>query len=208
MDSVKLYCPLCEDVYDVPPIPSVNNLYNQNTIPQLDGAYFGPSFPHLLLLGRTQGLKDDRNNDSYTPRIFGFKVRDQRGRKSLLESMVSETNITSTTENNINNNHEHTTTLSTKLTSSSSSNNTTTTTLSSSSSSSKQTLASMGIPYPGYNGVILDPLILKIRNGVPLTYPWQDGKRPEMDDFNDDDDDDAQTASALKRRKRQNGAGE
>jgi hypothetical protein len=42
------------------------------------------------------------------------------------------------------------------------------------------------------------------RNGKPLTSPWQDGKRPEADDFNDDDDEDFHTAQALRKRRRTN----
>ncbi|KAL9671008.1 hypothetical protein QQ045_008571 [Rhodiola kirilowii] len=38
----------------------------------IDGAYFGTTFPHLFLM--TYGhLKPQKPSQSYTPRIFGFK---------------------------------------------------------------------------------------------------------------------------------------
>ena len=40
----------------------------------IDGAYFGTTFPHLFLM--TYGyLKPQKGSVTYTPRIFGFKVR-------------------------------------------------------------------------------------------------------------------------------------
>ncbi|KAJ3214499.1 casein kinase 2 regulatory subunit [Clydaea vesicula] len=61
--SVKLYCPHCEDIY----IP--NSKRHQST----DGAYFGTSFPHLLLQVHNEFLPK-KNNQVYSPKIFGFKV--------------------------------------------------------------------------------------------------------------------------------------
>ena len=39
----------------------------------MDGAYFGTTFPHLLLM-TYPSLRPVRSTDSYTPRIFGFKL--------------------------------------------------------------------------------------------------------------------------------------
>lgn len=39
----------------------------------VDGAYFGTTFPHLLLM-TYPSLRPARSTDSYTPRIFGFKL--------------------------------------------------------------------------------------------------------------------------------------
>ena len=60
--SVKLYCGSCNEVYVVP-----------HTVPSraLDGAYFGTTFPHLLLL---QSCSHPVSAFSYVPRIFGFRV--------------------------------------------------------------------------------------------------------------------------------------
>ncbi|XP_010544561.1 PREDICTED: putative casein kinase II subunit beta-4 isoform X2 [Tarenaya hassleriana] len=60
--TVKIYCPKCEDIY-----------YPRSKYQDIDGAYFGTTFPHLFLM--TYGnLKPQKPSQSYAPRIFGFKV--------------------------------------------------------------------------------------------------------------------------------------
>lgn len=60
--TVKIYCPKCEDIY-----------YPRSKTQDLDGAYFGTTFPHLFLM--TYGnLKPQKPTQSYVPRIFGYKV--------------------------------------------------------------------------------------------------------------------------------------
>ena len=39
----------------------------------VDGAYFGTTFPHLLLM-TYPGLRPPKVQDSYTPRVFGFRL--------------------------------------------------------------------------------------------------------------------------------------
>ncbi len=39
----------------------------------MDGAYFGTTFPHLLLM-TYPSLRPARSTEAYTPRIFGFKL--------------------------------------------------------------------------------------------------------------------------------------
>ena len=39
----------------------------------LDGAYFGTTFPHLLLMSYPQ-LRPSRPLEAYQPRVFGFKL--------------------------------------------------------------------------------------------------------------------------------------
>ncbi|KAK4744837.1 hypothetical protein SAY87_011149 [Trapa incisa] len=61
--TVKIYCPKCEDIY------YPRSKYQGN----IDGAYFGTTFPHLFLM--TYGhLKPQKAAQSYTPRVFGFKI--------------------------------------------------------------------------------------------------------------------------------------
>ncbi|CAI0548359.1 unnamed protein product [Linum tenue] len=61
--TVKIYCPKCEDIY------YPRSKYQGN----LDGAYFGTTFPHLFLM--TYGhLKPQKATQSYVPRVFGFKL--------------------------------------------------------------------------------------------------------------------------------------
>ncbi|KAJ0837098.1 putative casein kinase II, regulatory subunit, casein kinase II subunit beta [Helianthus annuus] len=61
--TVKIYCPKCEDIY------YPRSKYQGN----IDGAYFGTTFPHLFLM--TYGhLKPQKAAQSYVPRVFGFKL--------------------------------------------------------------------------------------------------------------------------------------
>ncbi|KAK4802237.1 hypothetical protein SAY86_000440 [Trapa natans] len=61
--KVKIYCPKCEDVY------YPRSKFQGN----IDGAYFGTTFPHLFLM-TYQHLKPQKPGQSYTPRVFGFKI--------------------------------------------------------------------------------------------------------------------------------------
>ncbi|KAJ3315772.1 casein kinase 2 regulatory subunit [Blyttiomyces sp. JEL0837] len=61
--SVMLYCPRCEDVYAPPSRRHAG----------IDGAYFGTTFPHLMMQVYPQ-LAPARSTDRYVPRIFGFKI--------------------------------------------------------------------------------------------------------------------------------------
>ncbi|KAI3973711.1 hypothetical protein MKX01_031131 [Papaver californicum] len=64
--TVKIYCPKCEDIY------YPRSKYQGN----IDGAYFGTTFPHLFLM--TYGhLKPQKASQNYVPRIFGFKLHKQ-----------------------------------------------------------------------------------------------------------------------------------
>ncbi|MCD9558451.1 casein kinase 2 regulatory subunit [Datura stramonium] len=61
--TVKIYCPKCEDIY------YPRSKYQGN----IDGAYFGTTFPHLYLM--TYGhLKPQKPTQNYVPRVFGFKL--------------------------------------------------------------------------------------------------------------------------------------
>ncbi|OAY65935.1 Casein kinase II subunit beta [Ananas comosus] len=61
--TVKIYCPKCEDIY------YPRSKYQGN----VDGAYFGTTFPHLFLM--TYGhLKPQKPSQRYIPRVFGFKI--------------------------------------------------------------------------------------------------------------------------------------
>ncbi|KAK6789925.1 hypothetical protein RDI58_013725 [Solanum bulbocastanum] len=61
--TVKIYCPKCEDIY------YPRSKYQGN----IDGAYFGTTFPHLFLM--TYGhLKPQKPTQNFVPRVFGFKI--------------------------------------------------------------------------------------------------------------------------------------
>lgn len=63
--TVKIYCPRCEDIY------YPRSKYQGN----IDGAYFGTTFPHLFLMtyGQLKPQKPSQNY-VYVPRVFGFKL--------------------------------------------------------------------------------------------------------------------------------------
>lgn len=66
---VKVYCPLCEDVY----VP-------KKRCSDVDGAYFGCSFPHIFLQTYPD-LMPSQPPNVYVPRIFGFKIFKKKGSK-------------------------------------------------------------------------------------------------------------------------------
>lgn len=60
---VRLYCPSCEDVYT----PKSARYAN------IDGAYFGTSFPHLFLASKPD-LAPSQTKEQYEPKVFGFRL--------------------------------------------------------------------------------------------------------------------------------------
>jgi len=61
--TVKVFCPKCEDLYHP----------RSSRQASIDGAYFGTTFPHLLLQVYPE-LIPAKSNDKYIPRIYGFKI--------------------------------------------------------------------------------------------------------------------------------------
>jgi len=74
--TVEVYCPRCLETYH----PRSSKHAN------LDGAYFGTTFCHLFLLTHPE-LIIPKPVESYTPRIFGFRIND-----SSLYFKLRETN--------------------------------------------------------------------------------------------------------------------
>lgn len=60
---MQVFCPKCEDMY------YPRSRFQRN----LDGAYFGTTFPHLLLMSYPM-LRPSRPLEAYQPRVFGFKL--------------------------------------------------------------------------------------------------------------------------------------
>lgn len=61
--TVKIFCPKCEDIY-----------YPRSKLQgNIDGAYFGTTFPHLFLLTYPKA-RPSKALSTYTPRVFGFKL--------------------------------------------------------------------------------------------------------------------------------------
>lgn len=68
----KVFCPRCEEVY----LPKFRNI-------NIDGAYFGTSFPHVFLKHYTQAVILPPKIYLYEPKIFGFKISGKRGSKAF-----------------------------------------------------------------------------------------------------------------------------
>lgn len=75
--KATVYCPRCQEIY----FPKSARLE------QLDGAYFGPSFPHLFFLTYTHLVPSDQPT-LYVPKIFGFKLH--RSVKDHLRKLRAE----------------------------------------------------------------------------------------------------------------------
>ncbi|KAI8038849.1 casein kinase II subunit beta' [Drosophila gunungcola] len=62
-EMVRIYCPKCNDVY----IPKAARHSN------LDGAYFGTGFPHMLFMV-CPDARPKRTKQKFVPRLYGFKI--------------------------------------------------------------------------------------------------------------------------------------
>ena len=67
---VKVYCPLCEEVY---------NTRHQGF--DIDGAYFGTSFPQALLMAYPDLNAKLKEYKGYIPKLFGFRIFGKLGSK-------------------------------------------------------------------------------------------------------------------------------
>ena len=65
VESVKLYCPNCEDIYNP----------KSTRHSSIDGAFFGTSFPAMFLQTFPE-LLPAHSTDIFTPKIFGFQMHD------------------------------------------------------------------------------------------------------------------------------------
>lgn len=64
VDTVKLYCPSCNDIYEPDEDYSI------------DGAFFGTTFAQLFMM--TYPEITEFNDESYQPTAFGFKIHPSR----------------------------------------------------------------------------------------------------------------------------------
>lgn len=62
LQSVKLYCGRCEDIYNPKSTRHAN----------IDGAYFGTTFQNLLYT-TYPAIVPEKSLERYVPRVFGFK---------------------------------------------------------------------------------------------------------------------------------------
>ncbi|TID21051.1 hypothetical protein CANINC_003546 [Pichia inconspicua] len=85
VESVKLYCPNCEDIYNP----------KSTRHGSIDGAFFGTSFPAMFLQTYPE-LVPTHTTDIFTPKVFGFQVHDYanltRWRQLQKNKIVEELN--------------------------------------------------------------------------------------------------------------------
>ena len=61
--SVNLFCPSCHEIYHP----------RSGKHSQVDGAYFGTTFPHLFLMSHPECIPK-KSQQTYVPRIYGFRI--------------------------------------------------------------------------------------------------------------------------------------
>ena len=68
---VKVYCPKCEDVY-----------ISKKKCEDIDGAYYGPSFPFILIKSHTDLVSKEKLKE-FVPSIYGFKLYGKNGSRGI-----------------------------------------------------------------------------------------------------------------------------
>lgn len=78
--AVNIYCPCCQEIYF--PRSSKHS--------GIDGAYFGSTFAHLFLMNYPD-LIPSKTDETYIPRIYGFKISRESDYHKLRGKCKSET---------------------------------------------------------------------------------------------------------------------
>merc|ERR1712224_401872 len=71
-ENVKLYCPGCRQVYNP----------RSSRYKQVDGAYWGTSFPHMMLMVHP-GYFPAPPKNSWVPKMYGFKIHDSAAKVQI-----------------------------------------------------------------------------------------------------------------------------
>mmetsp|Transcript_2624 Transcript_2624/g.4040 ORF Transcript_2624/g.4040 Transcript_2624/m.4040 type:complete len:303 (+) Transcript_2624:112-1020(+) len=69
--TVCVFCPRCEDVYHP----------RSSRAAQLDGAFFGTTFPHLLIMSYPEQF-ETKPKQTYVARIYGFRIHKPSGNEN------------------------------------------------------------------------------------------------------------------------------
>lgn len=88
--TVKVYCPKCQDIF------CPRSKYQSN----VDGAYFGTTLPHLLLM-TMPALRPADALVPYTPRVFGFKLHSSANETSSTSAPLPAANPGSNTQQKV-----------------------------------------------------------------------------------------------------------
>ena len=83
---VKIFCPKCDEVYMVQkPKPGGG----MQTATNLDGSYFGQSFPQIFLMTFDNMIEQPPKVFLYEPKIAGFNIAGARGSKFFKPACMS-----------------------------------------------------------------------------------------------------------------------
>ena len=80
VSGVKLFCPCCKEVYNPPEDLGSERLRIGSPV-DIDGAFFGTTFPHMFLLQYPEYLSSPSN--TYNPTIFGYKIHPSRSEQVI-----------------------------------------------------------------------------------------------------------------------------
>lgn len=75
-----MFCPNCEELYKP-----------RQKCSEIDGAYFGQSFPQLFLMTYPE-LKSNFIYKNYIPKLYGFKIYKKRGSEYYVPPEKRDTN--------------------------------------------------------------------------------------------------------------------
>ncbi|GFH51935.1 CK_II_beta-domain-containing protein [Chaetoceros tenuissimus] len=90
-DTVKIFCPKCQNVYHPPPM-RYRSSHGAAALSSaaVDGAAFGTTFAHLFLMTFSNLVPDGLSPESaYVPRVFGFRVHPSSRQRSGNTSTVT-----------------------------------------------------------------------------------------------------------------------
>ena len=77
VSKVKVYCPRCQDIFVPKGQRSAFATGSKGCKVNLDGAYFGTSFPYIFLMNFTNedAIIPASKPEKYEQRIYGFKMK-------------------------------------------------------------------------------------------------------------------------------------
>lgn len=75
---VKMFCPKCDEVYMVQKAKQGGGV---QTATNLDGSYFGQSFPQIFITTFENMMEQPPRVYLYEPKIWGFRIAGSRGSK-------------------------------------------------------------------------------------------------------------------------------
>lgn len=103
-DTVKIFCPKCQNVYHPPPIRSrSHSSLDDIGSASVDGAAFGTTFAHLFLMTFHNLVPERVSSDTkYIPRVFGFRVHKSSKSRNDVIPTINDYAVVTTPANRLN----------------------------------------------------------------------------------------------------------